>query len=241
MDLTKSKEFLSKNSPTILMATGIVGFASAVFYTTKVAPKVSYNIGVAKLEHADKKEIAKCYLPYLPIVGIMGLSTFAIVKGHKIETGRSVALAGSVALADAALKEYKDKVMDMLGEEKKQEIEKEIAKDHIDKNPPSSSVIVGDGDVLCYDDFSGRYFRTDLNTLKRIENEINRDMMTECVWSVNELYDLIGLEHIPLGDSRGFDINKELLTFSYDAKVSEDGKPCIVLRYPTYELKGRIW
>ena len=49
-----------------------------------------------------------------------------------------------------------------------------IAKDRIDKNPVSSRevIITEKGNTLCYDAVSGRYFKSDIDKLKRLKSSL---------------------------------------------------------------------
>ena len=229
------KAFLKKNSSIILLCSGIVGFATTAYLSAKVTPRYLEKVkGVT-----SKKEKVKIGLKtYLPAIALGGLSTLSLVQGHRVVKGQVVMLTSSLAAAAASAKEYKDKVIEVIGEDKNEEIEKEIAKKHVDDNPVHGSTIVGHGDILCYDDFSSRYFLSDVVKLGQIENEFNRDLIGSCpTATVNELYDYLGLPHVKVGDDYGFDVNKGLLQFTYETKMSEDMKPCVVLKYDAYPLE----
>ena len=72
------------------------------------------------------------------------------------------------ALSETALKEYKDKAIEIVGEEKNREIIDAVAKDKISQNPVSKQevIVTGKGNVLCYETLSGRYFESDINALR---------------------------------------------------------------------------
>ncbi|WP_254556795.1 DUF6353 family protein, partial [Salmonella enterica] len=80
--------------------------------------------------------------------------------------------------------------IETLGEKKEKQIREEIDKDRIKKNPVGKSevIITGNGKTLCYDHTSGRYFESDMETIKRAVNTINKQMLDEMYVSLNDFY-----------------------------------------------------
>ena len=137
------------------------------------------------------------------------------------------------------MSEYKEKVTETIGEKKEREIRDKVAKDKVDENQASKATVVvtGKGDSLCFDVISGRYFKSDIEKIRKIENDLNRQMLTEMYISLNEFYDELGLDHISIGDELGWNVDNGLIELNFSSQISDDGQPCIVVDYkigPTY-------
>lgn len=181
-----------------------------------------------------KKEIIKltwkCYIPTFA----MGLVTIGCIIGaHKEHLRRNAALASLYSLTETAFKEYKEKVVETIGKNKELKVRDDIAGDQLKKNPIGDAEVIftGKGETLCYDPMSGRYFKTDIEKIRRVQNHLNRELMSEMFISLNEFYDEIGLGHIKLGEDNGWNIDKGLIDVTFSAQLTENDEPCLVLNY----------
>ena len=176
----------------------------------------------------------KCYIP----TAATGLVTIGCIIGSNyLSNKRNALLENMYGIAVAASKEYQAKVIETLGSKKELAIRDEISKDRINANPPGTNeiVVVGQGQVLCYDSLSGRYFRSDMETIRRSVNTMNQRLINETYISLNEFYDELGLRGTVLGEELGWDINKGYLTVDFSAQITPDtNEPCIVLNYQAY-------
>jgi len=91
-------------------------------------------------------------------------------------------------------------------------------------------VVWGEGDVLFYDAYSGRYFKSTVNKIDRVVNELNYTLLREMCVSLNEFYAGIGLEGISLGDQLGWNEQRQI-EVHYGAQVSDDGKAVVVVDF----------
>lgn len=176
----------------------------------------------------------KCYIP----TAATGLVTIGCIIGSNyLSNKRNALLENMYGIAVAASKEYQAKVIETLGSKKELAIRDEISKDRINANPPGTNeiVVVGQGQVLCYDSLSGRYFRSDMETIRRSVNTMNQRLINETYISLNEFYDELGLRGTVLGEELGWDINKGYLTVDFSVHITPDtNEPCIVLNYQAY-------
>lgn len=243
MDLSKiiknCKYQVGKHSPEILTGVGIAGMITTTIMAVKATPK-AMDIMVEIKETTDesnKKEMGKQIITkvlpvYIPSAVLGGFSVACIIGALSVNNKRNAALLTAYTLSEDALKEYQTKVVETIGKKKEQNIRDEIAKDTINKNPVSSSeVIITSGETLCYDSISGRYFMSDVEKLRRVENELNRRLIEEMYVSLNDLYYEIGLKRTEQGDELGFNIDDGLIDFEFSAQIADDNRPCIVLGY----------
>ena len=92
-------------------------------------------------------------------------------------------------------------------------------------------IITGKGGTLCYDVISGRYFKSDIDKMQKIENQLNKRMMTSMYCSLNEFYSEVGLTSTDVGDELGWNIEEGLIDLYFSSQLSEDGQPCVVVNY----------
>lgn len=242
----KPKEFIKlvekgtkKHAPTILTGIGVAGMVATVVTAVKVTPKAYSLLKEAEKEKEESltvietvKTTWKCYIP----VALSGAaSIFCVITANRIQTKRNAALNAACALAMSSAKDYREKVIETIGEKKETAIRDEIAKDKIKENPASNAKVfsTGKGETLCYDALSGRYFKSDINELKRVLNDTNFVLLNETEVTLNEIYYSIGLDGIKLGENLGWNIYKGMIEMRFSTQMSDDGKPCIVMDFIT--------
>lgn len=231
---------IRQKSPELLAGIGIAGMITTVVLAVKATPKAVRIIDKLN-EESDKpvtktevvKATWKCYIP----MAIAGTTSIAcLVASFTLNAKRNAALTAVYALSETARKEYSEKVTELFGEKKHEEITDAIAKDKIDKAPVSKQevVITERGDTLCYDSISGRYFRSDIEKLRKAENDLNKRMLSENYLSLNEFYYEIGLDGIKIGDWLGWNVSTTgMISLKFSSQISNDGTPCIVINHDT--------
>lgn len=236
---------VSKRSPEILTGIGIAGMITTTILAVKVTPKALILMEERKrdleMEKLTPIEIIKttwkCYIP-AAITGTVSIG--CLIGASSVNARRNAALATAYKLSETALSEYRDKVAETIGEKKEQTIREKIDKDRVDKNPVSKSevIITEKGNTLCYDSISGRYFKSDIEKIKKAVNELNRKMTYDIYVSLSEFYDELDLDHTLLSDDLGWSIDDGLIDVSFSSQIADDGTPCIVINYtiaPKYD------
>ena len=236
--LKNAEMTIVKHSPEILTGIGIAGMITTTVLAVKATPKALRLIEEKKQEeNVDKltpsetvKATWKCYIPAV-VTGVA--STACLIGASSVNARRTAALATAYKLSETALTEYREKVVETVGEKKEQIIREKIDKDRIENNPVNTRevIITAKGDTLCYDAISGRYFKSDIDQIKRSINILNRRLLTEMYISLNELYDELDLDHIEVGDSLGWNIDDGLIDLYFSSQLAKDGTPCVVLSY----------
>lgn len=241
--------FISKNSPTILTALAVGGVFTTVALAIKATPKaidliedasvISYKYHETdepKYEERDLTKIEVIKLTwklYVPTLAVGAATIACIIGANHISLRRNAALASLYGLTEAAFKEYQAKVVETIGRNKETKVRDDIAADRIKNNPSKDREIIftGKGEVLCYDSMSGRYFKSDIEQIRRVVNDFNYELRSEMFKSLNELYYELGLTDIKLGDEMGWNIEKGQLEMSYSSQINDEGVPCLVLNY----------
>lgn len=244
---TKIGQEIAKNSPKILTGLAVAGTVT----TAILAGKASID-AYKKLEELKEieegghepfttKEKAVNILPiYIP-TGIMVITTAACIIGsHEISARRQLALASAYSLSTEAMKEMQNKVEETYGKKKAEKLKDDIHHDHVIANPPTEETIIitGKGNTLCYDEYSGRYFRGDIEDIKRSINKLNADLLNGNWILLNDFYDLIGLKTVGMGEDWGWSIcTTGPIDIRMSACLTEKDEPCLVLEYevkPTF-------
>lgn len=237
-DIVKSvKSTLVQRSPEILTGIGIAGMVVTTVLAVKATPKAlrlldeAENEKEADLTVGDKiKACWKCYIP----TAVTGVTSVACLVGaSSVHTRRNAALAAAYTLSDSALREYREKVVETIGEKKEKVVRDAVAKEKIEKDPVTNKevIVTEKGDTLCYDGIFGRYFKSDMESIKRAINKINRQIVCDMYVSLNEFYDELGLNHVPIGDDLGWCIDDGQIEIDFSSQLAEDGTPCLVMNY----------
>lgn len=238
------KSVLVKRSPEILTGIGIAGMVATTVLAVKATPKALKLIEEAEYEKGDDlkatEKVKACWKCYIP-VAVTGVTSVACLVGaSSVNARRNAALAAAYTISDSALREYREKVVETIGEKKEKVVRDAVAKEKIEKDPVSTKevIITEKGDTLCYDGIFGRYFKSDMETIKRAVNKINRQIVCDMYVSLNEFYDELGLSHVPIGDDLGWNIDDGQIEIDFSSQLAEDGTPCLVINYsasPRYD------
>lgn len=232
------KTTMVKNAPGILVGVGIVGMAGTTVLAVRATPKAIALIEAKKRElDIDSltpvetvKTTWKCYIP-AAVTGVM--STACLIGASSVSARRNAALATAYNLTRVALNDYKEAVVETIGEKKERVVRDTVAKNRIEKDPvKTTEVIVTErGTTLCYDAVFGRYFRSDIDTIKRAVNELNRSIVSSMYASLNEFYDEIGLPPIEIGDKLGWNVDDGQIEVEFSSQLAADGTPCLVISF----------
>lgn len=240
------QQSVSKHSPEILTGLGIAGMITTTVLAVKATPKALMLMEDAEYDKGEPltvgEKVKTTWKCYIPTVATCAVSTACLIGASSVNLKRNAALATAYQLSTTALSEYKEKVIETIGEKKENAIRDKIAKDKIDNHPVSTQEIImtEKGNTLCYDATSGRYFKSDVDQIKRAINELNARMISEMYISLNEFYDELGMKPVSIGDEIGWNLHEDgLIEVNFSAQLSEEGEPCIVIDYgvaPRYDF-----
>ena len=243
--INTSKKFLGKHSPEILTGIGVTGMITTTVLAVKATPKALILIDEKKKELNTAEltaieTVKAAWRPYVPAVSLCVVSTVCLIGASAVNAKRNAALATAYAISERTLVRYRDKVIETLGEKKEKEVREKIAQDEINHKPMSDSqvIITAKGDTLCMDTISGRYFKSDIDKINKVINELNRRMTYEHYISLNEFYYELGLEGITTGSLIGWNLDDGLIKIDFSTCLAEDDTPCIVVNYsikPKYD------
>lgn len=239
---------LTKYSPGILTGIGITGMIGATFMAVKATPKALYLIETKK-EESEVEEltpvetIKTCWKCYIPATLTTVLSAACLIGASTVSAKRNAALATAYSISEAALREYQEKVVEVVGEKKEKAVRDAVAKNQIERDPVTKSEVViidSNSNTLCYEPLSGRYFKSTIDKIKKAEIKLDRQMIQEMYVSLNDFYWEIGLDGTDLGDQMGWNLSKGYMDLSFSSQLADDGTPCAVIVYgipPVYDYQ----
>ena len=258
----KVVEFGVRNSTTILTVTAVTGVGATAVATGKAvieardtikAHEMDEELKCERIEQVDGVEtnhivyyrdrtkwekVKLTWKSFVLPVFLGGTTITCIVGSNHISTKRNLALAAAYSMSEEAAKEFRDKVAETIGEKKVDKIEHSIAQDHLDSTPlPDDEYIThtGFGEQLMFDAWTGRYFRGGQNEVDKKVNMLNKRIgRTKEAGKVNDLYELLGIPTVPLGEEFGWNYDPDNdygdVTVHYYPAISPKGEPCIEVR-----------
>ena len=244
---------LSKHSPEILIGFGITGMITTTVLAVKATPKAlclmeekKKELDVDKLTPVETiKTTWKCYVP----AAISGVASAACIIGaNTVNARRNAALATAYKLSETAFSEYREKVVETIGEKKERTVRDKVSEEQIKNNPISKTdvIVTGKGTTLCFDPLSHRYFYSSIEKLNKAANILNYEINTDPFDSgrtLNNFYEEIGLAGTATGDNLGWNLRTGLIEIYPSAQMVGDGEehegePCLVLNFthpPQYD------
>lgn len=235
---------ISRNSSTILTGLAVGGIITTTILAVKATPKALELLEEAKRnreEQIDNNEeiidneltkldiIKLTWKCYIPSIGFGVATIICLIEANQINLRRNAALVSVYSVAETALKEYQAKVTETIGKNKEKDIRTAIASDQIKAHPASSSQIIctGVGESMCYDRYTGRYFKSNIDAIKRAENELNYEIKLDRFVTLNDLYYKLNLPPTQLGDEKGWCMDDGYIYFEYDSHLTDEGVPCL--------------
>lgn len=227
-------DFVGKNSQTILTYFSVGGLVGTTVFSIRATTKADMILLDLREKYGNdipKDVLFRKIAPlYIPTVIMGGLTAASIIGSSKSAAKQSAVLASSLYSAEMALKEYQAKVVETIGEKKELTVREGLAGDQIARNPVSRNqiFITGRGDHLCYDTLSGRYFKSDIEKLRQLQNEMNRCIISEMWVTLNQVYMEMGLDPIELGNDVGWNVD-HMLDMQFSGHLTDDQQPCIAV------------
>lgn len=254
--VNSARKLVDENSPSILTALGVSGLLSTVVLAVRATPEALRRIDLddeIRLQDAefvdgaaykpqtigDKVRIG--WRPYVPAAIVGGTTVACIIGANSISSRRNAALISLYTLSERALGEYKEKVVEVLGESKAEKVREAIVSDKLEAAGPSEVVIFSTGNVLCFDTLTGRYFESNVEKIRKAENDINRQCINDMYASQNDFYRLLGLPQVAIGEELGWTTDNELIV-EFTSKLIDD-KPVLALGYRKQPKLGyhKVW
>jgi len=242
--IDRARKAAAENAPTILTALGVTGTITTVVLASRASFKAQEILtrehhhlldpDMSKTE-IRKKEFGFVWKEYIPAATTGVVTVACIVMANRVTTRRAAALASAYTVSQEAFREYKEKVVQKMGETKEQKLRDEIAQDRVKANPPGPWLILDD-DVLCLDTHSGRYFESTREEIRTAVNDINYKLLNEDHASLSDFWELIGLAKTADSDEIGWNVDSKF-EVQYGSALTEDGKPVLTIEFRTTPIR----
>lgn len=241
----QAERVVVNNSPAILTGLGVAGALTTAYLAGTASFKAAQIIALRQnlndvsddgREFTLKENFELVWKLYVPTAGAAIFTISAIIFANRISDRRAAAVAAAWAISEKAMEEYKEKVIEKLGPKKEQTARDELNQERVNKTFSSQNVIIiGKGDVLCCEVFTGRYFMSDMETLRKAMNDVNLQINNDLYASLTDFYDLIGLPTTGISDDIGWN-HGDKLELNFSTTLTDDNRPCITFEYSIHPL-----
>lgn len=237
--LGSMKVLFDKHSPEILTGLGVTGLFGSVIFSVRGTVKATEAVEQKKKELnkeklSVKETIGATWKYYIPTAITAATSTACIIGANSVNTRRKAALAAAYSLSESALAEYRDKVKEIIGENKESDVRAGIARDRMAVDPPNPSevIITGKGETWFRESITQRYFKSDIEKVRKVENDLNREMRSSNTISVDDVLYALGIfpNHKVLSDI-GWDIDRHPIEFIFTPVMTDEVGVCIEIDY----------
>lgn len=237
----KTKE----NSPLLLTIAGVAGLAATAYLTGSATVKAIRIIdgeenvgGVADdVQERFKERFRWTWKLYIPAVSTGVLTASCIVGANRIGARRAASVAAAFSLSERTINEYKHKVVEKIGEKAEGEIREELSIDRARRTEIPEAYVVGEdgmlglpGTVLCFDEYTSRYFISDMESIKKAVNDVNYQINHHMYASLTDFYNRVGLPSTSFSDDVGWNSN-QLVEISFTSQIAESGQPCLAFDF----------
>jgi hypothetical protein len=239
--LQAAEKFVTDNSPGILTGLGVAGTVTTAVLTGRAMIQADYLFrkeeSVKQVDLSRKEIVNLVWKEFIP-PAVSGATTIAcIIAANQIGTRRTAAIAAAFKLSEQLTEEYKERVTKALGIQKEEKVRAELATDRMAQTPGSGLIVVAGSEAIFFDEMSGRYFKNDIESVRKAVNEINHNINNYYSASLTDFYEMIGLKKTQFSDDIGWNTD-ELLDVKYAATLIEDGKPAISISYNKTPIRG---
>ena len=220
---------LKDQYPNILSALGVTGFITSVIMAAKAAPTAKDILDEAD-EETPLIEKVKAVAPvYAPTAGMILISTACIVASNRAHRHRYASLLALYSIGEKTLQKWQSSVLEEVGPKEYEKVRERVVSP--DENPVPTAVLLDEDRVLFFDKFSGRYFRLNsVETVRRVVNDLNDQLLSGDWISLNEFYFELGLERVEFGDDWGWAAYQGAIQVDFDSFIKED-RPCVSISF----------
>ena len=228
-----------KVSPHILFGAGVVGVIATAVMASKATLKLESTLqGIQETkevindsigmelkdggfysEEDRKKDLilvqvkgaGKVLKLYTPALILGGLSIAALTGSHVILTQRNVAITAAYAALEKGFREYQQRVMDELGEDRERELRYDTTEKTVKVDGKKQKVVTPSGEHSIYSRFFDEYNKNWCKTpeynrmfLQSQQNWANELLKARGHLFLNEVYDMLGLDRSKAGQVVGW-------------------------------------
>ncbi len=255
----KAKKFVVDNLPNIFSCGAVASLGGAVYLTAtgmhraddilnaeqKRLEETLPDYDGSELTFARKAELV--WKEFVPAAIATAASGLFIIASNRAGHEKYMAMLGAYELSKKAFDDYRDSAIDILGEEKSEEIENRVAVQQAARNTPAIAVknVDGSSNPTLFVR-SGLAFYADIDTVYHAVNWVNHELNSYRRVSENEFLEAIGVStrHNDDGDKKLWEPTTAgdmvEIRFGHDFYDDSASLPCAVIRFnrePQYEVQ----
>jgi hypothetical protein len=199
----------------ILTGVAVAGVPLTAMLSAKDAPRYEDVLASCKEKKFGKaRAVGKTYWKAF-VSG--GVTVLAIIFAEKVNLTEIAGLATTAAFLAKNRDKLEQKILELAGNENgkqilkqiKQEVNEEMIKEVYICSAGPSVEETGRGDLLCYEAYSGRWFRSCQVAVDRAIRELNDAFEAGEYLCLNDFYERLGLETTHFGHQFGWPANPD--------------------------------
>lgn len=177
-----------------------------------------------------KETVAMTWKVYiLPTIATLS-AIGATVMLHRVGLNRTASAMALYSVSEKAFSDYRKGVVEKLGEDAHKSVRESVAHDAITSNPPSKNIVISGSDILCYDSYSGHYFKSSAQEIDKAVNNLNLQIIHNMYASLTDFYDMIGIQSSEMSETVGW-MPDCLLEVEYSSGIAPDGQPYLAVDF----------
>lgn len=228
--LKEITQFTKRNANTILTIASGIGLVGSMVLVAKETPLAIDRLRQAEMDKDDELTTLETTIvaasAYIPAI-VVGASTLVcIVSCGVLNAKRQNQLVALCTLANNSYREYREKLIELKGEELDREIIAEVTRSR--SNYQLANDDESDAKVIWYDPISKQYFSRFEREIIDAEYQLNRIFALRGYASVNDLYEALGLRLTTKGAILGWTIEDGVywIDFEHTKQEMQDGSTC---------------
>lgn len=222
----KAGLYLRRSSPTILCCFAMAGVAGTAVAAAKASPKALKMLEDAEAEQGELTVVEKIITVapvYIPTIAV-GTGTILCIFGANVLNRRQQAhFMSAYALMNNYYKSYREKLMELYGEEADIRIRNAMARERC--NFHQLRLDVPDGKVIFYDEISGESIVRYEREIMDAEYHLNRNFTLRGYAFLNEFYEFLGMRHTEYGAIAGWSVSSGIMWIDFEHRLidNDDG------------------
>lgn len=238
------------HSPELLTGLGIASFVAAIVLAIKSTPKAESMLVEAEDKKGDTlttgEKVKAAWTAFVPTMVATGAGAICVAEAMHLKNARLAEVTTAFGISQAMLKRYDEKIAEIDGEERAQQVKNAVHNDIRRSSVAQESVSTlpaqnRPGMHPFWDPLSNTPFYASKEILDRAEIAMNKRLFCdgEGYLNVNDLYDELNdagvfppLRHTAVGPKLGWSADTGGVQFStIDKGEWDDGTPCYVLGF----------
>lgn len=213
---SKALAQLRRAAPTILSIGAVAGVIGTVVVTSKAAPEALLQVEAdSGVKHdgdphayTKREAIMSAWPYYIPVIAVGGATIACILCSNSISRKQQASLAAAYLALSSSYKDYKNRVIELFGEEDEELVRTSLAKDYYEKYKyvpdEDKELFYFEGIVSSENTFIDGYFQSTQSEVQNAFYHFNRNFVLKGYGTLNELLKFLHLEPVEYGDAIGW-------------------------------------